>query len=125
MSALKQAIVASASSEFVSPAEGEGRQQFTFQQDFPGFSGHFDNRPILPGIVQMLAAQIVLEQLQGQSLVLEAVPKAKFLNVLKPGQEVLVRCKKIPDKKNIRFSVEISSSEGAAANLEMGFRISE
>ena len=125
MSDLKKAIVNSASTEFSTPAEGEGRQQFTFNKDFLGFEGHFSGRPILPGIVQMLAAQIVLEQLEGQDLTLQEVPKAKFLNILKPEQEVLVLCKKIPSKNNIRFSVEISSSEGAAANLEMGFAVTK
>jgi len=92
MNKLEQAIAEAA----VGPLEREGAQAasrlFRFQPDFLGYSGHFPGYPILPAIVQIMAALSVAGEWKGEPLELTAVKNAKFRIKLEPGQLIRVRC---------------------------------
>lgn len=116
MSPLKKEIIASKSAE---PQRSGDQcvQKFVFAENFIGFEGHFPGRPVLPAIAQMLTALTVAEELQGESLTLAEIPKAKFLSVLSVGEEVTVTCKKMTPKKFLRFQIEIASEKETAATF--------
>lgn len=70
---------------------------FRFPPDFPGFSGHFPDNPVLPGIVQIMAAAHVAGR--GAPLALRAVRRCKFLRPVRPDQSlaVTVALRTLPD----------------------------
>lgn len=92
MNKLEQAIADAAAG----PLEREGAQAasrlFHFEPGFLGFSGHFPGYPILPAIVQIMAAISVAREWKGEPLELSAVKNAKFRIKLEPGQVIKVRC---------------------------------
>ena len=75
--------------------EDDGRllRRFRFSPGFVGFQGHFPGYPVVPAIVQLLAAQgVALSRLSG-TVRLAAVENAKFLIQLRPEEEIVVSCR--------------------------------
>jgi 3-hydroxymyristoyl/3-hydroxydecanoyl-(acyl carrier protein) dehydratase len=56
--------------------------------DFAGFDGHFPERPILPGIILLEIAQLALELLLKQPVVLKTIKKMKISGVVLPNQVI-------------------------------------
>ena len=73
--------------------DGELSRQFRFPADFVGFAGHFPGFPLLPGIVQLLLAQCVVEDGTGRPQRLGEVNHAKFLEQVPPEATLTVRCR--------------------------------
>jgi 3-hydroxyacyl-[acyl-carrier-protein] dehydratase len=69
----------------------EGRYLFTDR--FAGFGGHFPEQPILPAIVEILTVVSLVAAGTGCRQRLVAVEGAKFLVPVRPGQEIVVRCR--------------------------------
>jgi 3-hydroxyacyl-[acyl-carrier-protein] dehydratase len=90
---MKKAIEAAATIPLETDDSGAAARTFRFDPDFPGFAGHFPEYPIVPAIVQILAAQTVIEGCHGGPLRLSAVEGAKFLKQVTPGQEIRVVCR--------------------------------
>ena len=57
---LTAAIRAAAVGDIERRADGSIRQRYVFNADFPGFSGHFPGRPILPAVVQIMATTLLV-----------------------------------------------------------------
>ncbi len=76
-------------------SDGHGRQQYRFGENFPGFSGHFPDYPVLPAVLQTLLAQMVAEQIAGSPLRFQSLQKAKFTRQIRPDEllEVVVDCR--------------------------------
>ena len=73
------------------PAEnpaGEVTAAFCFSPEFRGFQGHFPGNPVLPGIVQILMAEVTAGR--ENSRVLAEVARCKFLRPVLPGERVHV-----------------------------------
>ena len=73
------------------PAEnpaGEVTAAFCFPPAFTGFQGHFPGNPVLPGIVQILMAEVTAGR--GNDRVLAEVARCKFLRPVSPGERVNV-----------------------------------
>ena len=87
---MRESIQACASGDLV-PVEDGYERTFTFGESFVGFQGHFPGRPILPAVVQLLAAQIAVESRVGKKLVLRRTKRAKFLRTIGPGDLVVMR----------------------------------
>lgn len=64
--------------------------EFSFSRDFLGFDGHFNETPILPGIVMLDIVLALTELLFGKRLAIASLPVAKFLKVILPGTVVSV-----------------------------------
>lgn len=69
------------------------QRRYIFPAEFPGFAGHFPGFPILPAIVQVQTALCLAEDWLGAPLRLLGVENAKFLQQLRPGEEILVECR--------------------------------
>lgn len=93
MNAIRDGIAGAALDAAQVGPGGQFRRRFRFPADFPGFAGHFPGFPILPGIVQLLLAQWLIEVGTGQGQELREVANAKFLEQLPPGAEIAVSCR--------------------------------
>jgi 3-hydroxyacyl-[acyl-carrier-protein] dehydratase len=99
--------------------DGELGQRFRFPDDFVGFAGHFPGFPILPGVVQLLLAQWMIETGTGQGRVLREVANAKFLEQLPPGAEIAVHCRPRGDADAGWWAVRIEIDGSPAATFQL------
>lgn len=84
----------------ISKEAGTAAGEFCFQNDFPGFDGHFPGNPILPGIVMVAMSKAVSEAVCGVPLLLSGLAHAKFTKLVLPGEV-------------IKAAVNVSESGGA------------
>jgi len=80
---------------------------FLFPREFVGFQGHFVERPVLPGICKLHAAQLVVEAAQRKSFRLEEVSMAKFIAPVTCDEEIVVDCRW---KNNSDGSLDVKAS---------------
>ena len=73
---------------------------FTKKSNF--FDGHFENFPIVPGVVQLFFADYFAEDIFAQKLPLEDIKKIKFSNIILPDVPVNLVLKN--NEKNIEFT---------------------
>ncbi|WP_432822811.1 3-hydroxyacyl-ACP dehydratase FabZ family protein [Trichloromonas sp.] len=92
-SKLKRAVEARSVGTQQADDGGDAVGSFRFAADFPGFAGHFPAYPVLPAVVQVLTAQVVVEQLLGRPLIMRRLERAKFLKQVRPGQTLQVVCR--------------------------------
>lgn len=76
--------------EFHSVNGNEISAKFAFPESFTGFSGHFPNNPVLPGICQIQCILAALSVKHKKVLKLKSVSRAKFLNPVFPGEKILL-----------------------------------
>jgi 3-hydroxyacyl-[acyl-carrier-protein] dehydratase len=91
MSALRRGIEAAAIRESTSVGADTAARRYRFSADFVGFRGHFPSDAILPAVVQLEAVVALVQELAGTPLRLIAVPSAKFLVPVRPGEDLEVR----------------------------------
>lgn len=72
----------------VKVSENSWEADFTFDPEAPYFKGHFPGFAVLPGVVQLGLARHFAEQMLRQKIVLTAVKKMKFTNVIVPGETI-------------------------------------
>lgn len=58
---------------------------FSVPQDHPSFAGHFPGDPLVPGA---LLLRWMIEQLQQQQLAVYLIKQCKFLNIVRPGDQL-------------------------------------
>jgi 3-hydroxyacyl-[acyl-carrier-protein] dehydratase len=109
------------SSQTDGPGKITGR--YCFAGDFPGFSGHFPGYPILPAVVQLIAAQCLIEEQKGHPLSLSSVQNAKFLQEIRPGHEIVIQCTDCQVKGSPGSRIEIHLDAKIAASFFMTFKI--
>lgn len=74
----------------ISKEAGTATGAFCFQNNFPGFNGHFPGNPILPGIVMVAMSKAVSEAVCGAPLLLSGLSYAKFTKLVLPGEAIKV-----------------------------------
>jgi len=114
---LAGAIRDSAVGEIERLADGSVRQRYVFNADFPGFSGHFPGRPILPAVLQVMAANQLVEAATGQRLLSAAIERAKFVRPIVPGAVVEITCRRLPGATAALWETRIDSDRQAAASF--------
>lgn len=87
MSILRKAVYAAASFSKPLPYDGGWTWRFCFKEDSAVFAGHFPGHPVLPAVVQLLMAQIALEECSQRGN-LTRVPQAKFIAPIEPGDDI-------------------------------------
>lgn len=112
---MKQAIAA-AGTELRREAEG-GARVFCLPADFPGFAGHFPGYPVLPAVLQVLAAQVLVEELRGRPLRLAKLERAKFLRPVRPGEPLRVDCRL--RKGNWEARLEVQGEPAASFSMTL------
>lgn len=99
--------------------------EFCFDQNFIGFSGHFPGYPILPAVVQLIVAQLLIEEQQGHKIRVKSIEKAKFLSEVKPDDKITVQCVDA-DKNGIqRSKVKITSGDRQISSFVICFCLPE
>lgn len=93
--------------------------QFVIGHDHPALPGHFPGQPVVPGVVVL---ERVLEAIERQAgpLPALAIPQAKFLRPLLPGEQARVVLEPLPGAR-WRFRVLhgerlVASGEAAAGD---------
>jgi len=102
--------------------KGSRTMEFIFPPTFVGFDGHFPDRPILPGIVQVLAGMLTAGD---DSMTLQKVAKAKFSRVINPGELMLVRAETQKKDDNILATILISVGGDTAATMTLALHPTE
>ena len=102
--------------------ENEISAKFAFPPSFTGFSGHFPENPILPGVCQIQCILVSLSKKYEKELRLKSVFRAKFLNTVSPGEEIKVqgKCTILGDIISGKFTITKKSPD----KLEYVSRIS-
>ncbi len=121
MSKLRQSIIESSVTELSTDGTGALSKTFRFEEDFPGFQGHFPDMPIVPAIAQMLAAQSIIEEATQQSLRLKSVTRAKYMEKLGPSLDIVVNCQPRSGDGKHRYLVKVSTGGTKASSFRMEF----
>lgn len=70
--------------------EGEILAEFQFSKNLALFTGHFPDKPILPGIVQVEMVKYTLEKALGIPLAISSMEKTKFARLIQPETRIKV-----------------------------------
>lgn len=99
-----------------------GVQRFCFDQNFMGFSGHFPGYPILPAVLQVLLAQLLAEKIVGSKLSVVSLTRAKFLQQLRPGDQIEVHlsCREKGDSWHCSSELQVAGQRAASFTLILG-----
>ncbi len=100
-------------------AENEGRyfvKKFYFPKDFIGFQGHFPQFPTLPGIVQIIMAELTISEVLQKKYSLKSVKQAKYSAPLSPEEEIFVEARH--KDKNV-WDCLVKTHEKQAAQIRM------
>ena len=90
MNALREAI--KKRMEKFECAEESVAASFSFDKDFIGFKGHFENRPILPGICKVQAVLLMLEEKYKKTIILLEMENVKFFHPVTCGEKLEFIC---------------------------------
>lgn len=90
-----------------------------FPREFTGFQGHFENRPILPGICQLELVKEIVERAYKYKLHLLKVKNIKFTNVIVPDEQVKVDIAVNNISDVIIIDAELNGSGGKVARLKL------
>lgn len=121
MSELRDGIARAACGPPAVDSDGSLCQRFLFAPDFRGFAGHFPGYPLIPGVVQLLVAQTLVESGIGRRLVLGEVVGAKFFEQLLPGREIVVQCR-ARDEGRQAWNARLEIEGRLAASFQLHFR---
>jgi 3-hydroxyacyl-[acyl-carrier-protein] dehydratase len=99
--------------------------EYCFDQNFIGFSGHFPEYPILPAVVQLIVAQLLIEEQKGHKIRVKSIEKAKFLSEIKPDEKITVQCIDADKNENQRSKVKITSGDRQISSFIISFCLPE
>jgi 3-hydroxymyristoyl/3-hydroxydecanoyl-(acyl carrier protein) dehydratase len=115
MASLFQAVGACLTGAERTPA-GEFAAGFVCPEAFVGFQGHFPDRPILPGIAQIMA---VLHACAAVPPVLRGVKSCKFLRPVGPGEAIEVRGSVSQDGETLAITAAVTAGEALCASMTL------
>jgi 3-hydroxymyristoyl/3-hydroxydecanoyl-(acyl carrier protein) dehydratase len=107
---MQSSIAAAQISEPQKNTNGASVFEFRFGADDPVFTGHFPNRPLLPGIFQLEMARVAAECILDCPLAVREISKAKFQRPILPDEIM-------------RLELKLSEADGtihARANFSIG-----
>lgn len=121
MNEIIKGIKAASLTAVTTDADGTGEGRFLFPEGFVGFAGHFPGFPILPAVVQVMAAIYVAGEAKGERQRLVALQEARFLNPVHPGQELVVgvRSRVVKGRELIDAKVTAAGTTAATLLLEL------
>lgn len=96
----------------------ECRATVTLPAELPEFVGHFEEKAVLPGVVQLAWVRFLASHWAGTALVLQSIGQMKFTHPLTIGDEVSIALQKdegdwVPGlKQTLRFTYTIHRETG-------------
>jgi 3-hydroxymyristoyl/3-hydroxydecanoyl-(acyl carrier protein) dehydratase len=109
-----EALVAS-----TSVGETEAEAHFVFSEGLDLFAGHFPQRPVLPGILEIEMARVTCERALGTRLDVVSVTKAKFLKEVSPGSRIDVSAALVHDGVIVKARVHERVGEDRVSDLRL------
>lgn len=100
----------------------EVARHYCFDKDFVGFSGHFPGYPILPAVLQLLLAQIFIEEQKGYKISITAIEKAKFMSEIRSDDLISIRYTDADTGERKRCKVQIMCGERVITTFNLYFR---
>ena len=91
---------------------------FNFPATFAGFSGHFPEKPVLPGICLIQAVLVAAEQALERKLELEEIVLAKFIVVALPDETLCAECR-VSDDQIVRAKIGRGEDRIAEVRLKV------
>jgi 3-hydroxyacyl-[acyl-carrier-protein] dehydratase len=119
---MAEAIRGAAAGAIVRADDGTLRQSYIFDEKFLGFSGHFPGRPILPAVLQIMAASLLVAAAAGEPLLPVSVERAKFVTPILPGMTVEITCRPRGGAATGTWEVRIDSRSRTAASFTLELR---
>jgi 3-hydroxyacyl-[acyl-carrier-protein] dehydratase len=117
MNKIIQGIATAAQGAITTDDAGTLERRYCFTDSFAGFAGHFPEHPILPAIVEILTVISLVGEQTGRRQRLVAVDDAKFLNPVRPNQELLVRCRQRTVKGKLLYDAQLTVGDTTTATL--------
>jgi 3-hydroxyacyl-[acyl-carrier-protein] dehydratase len=96
-------------------------KHYCFDKDFIGFSGHFPGYPILPAVLQLLLAQLCIEEQKGCKISITSIEKAKFLSEIRPDELISIQCADADVGDSQRMKVKIMSKDKVLSTFNLYF----
>jgi 3-hydroxyacyl-[acyl-carrier-protein] dehydratase len=94
---------------------------YCFDEKFLGFSGHFPGYPILPAVLQLLLAQLCIEEQKGYKISITSIEKAKFISEIRPDELITIQCADADADTFQRSKVNIISGEKVLSTFNLFF----
>ncbi len=63
-------------------------KSFLISEDFIGFQGHFPDKPIMPGVMQVLISEVTVAEITGKNISLKEISQAKFTAPIDPKSNI-------------------------------------
>jgi 3-hydroxymyristoyl/3-hydroxydecanoyl-(acyl carrier protein) dehydratase len=95
-------------------ADGANVFEFRFGANDTVFTGHFPNRPLLPGIFQLEMVRVAAESVFDCPLAVREIFKAKFQRPILPDETVRLELKLSETEGTIQARASFSVKEQAA-----------
>ena len=90
--------------------------------DFPGFEGHFVDRPVLPGVCCIQVVVFLAKKLLDADVALKEVVQAKFIAIVTSGDRLNITCKLKPVGDNL-FSLKAVVEKGGKPAAKVDLRV--
>jgi len=119
---LAEAIRGAASGGIERGDDGIFRQRYVFGPEFPAFVGHFPRQPVLPAVLQIMAAGLLVEAATGLSLLPIAIERAKFVTPIPPAALVEISCRRSAGPAGDLWDVRIVADGQPAASFFLELR---
>ncbi|MDY0222231.1 MAG: hypothetical protein RBR67_13925 [Desulfobacterium sp.] len=81
--------------------------EFNFPGDLELFKGHFPEKSILPGIVQIEMVKFCLETILDKKLFIQSIKKTKFSHFIEPNTPVAVHITLSSETLNVEGKIRI------------------
>jgi 3-hydroxymyristoyl/3-hydroxydecanoyl-(acyl carrier protein) dehydratase len=96
----------------------EHRAQMKIPADHPCLAGHFPGNPVVPAVVLLDCVARALNTALGRAVMVSAIPSAKFLGPLAPGEEFGIELVIETGSATARFRCVVNGQERVQGRLE-------
>jgi 3-hydroxymyristoyl/3-hydroxydecanoyl-(acyl carrier protein) dehydratase len=95
----------------------------TIQAHHPALAGHFPGHAIVPAVVILGEIMEAVRHITARNIVFSAIPYAKFLSPLAPGEELLIVLQQDAED-SVTFTCRVGSRLVAQGNLRYAIAVS-
>ena len=100
-------------------AERTYRCTIDFDPAFPGFAGHFEGNPIVPGVCMMAAARILAESVLDRELTTVGLPQCRFRRPIRAGESAELTVRMKDAEEGLTMQAELRVEGAVAAQLRL------
>ena len=102
----------------LSSEQGKAEAEIVFPEDFALFAGHFPGNPTLPGVCEIICAEILLSKVLGRVPTLVEIGKAKFFAPVSPGKTLNIKIEWIEKEGQLELSAGLSVNGNKTAGFK-------